>query len=302
MEIIKKDLFLKEGKTLNIYTIGDIHEGNVNHAEAELKEAVRIIKNDPDGCWIGMGDYIEAITPSDLKRFDPTSIDEKYKISDLKDLPFKQMEHVFDNLKPIQNKCLALLIGNHEQTFSKYNSNNIFKHFVEMFDTSFFEIGKQPPRLGYTGFIKLRFMAPIKNATKQSRGKEITEKLNGQLGSVVIYCNHGEGGTGMREGYGINKIHDVSRGIEADINIMGHIHLLDDHQQKITGLNCKNGLVKRMKYWGLTGCFLYTYKEGNTNYFESKGRAESPIGMLKISIKVEHCKQPTITMTKIQLG
>lgn len=301
MEIIKKDIFKKEGEILNIYTIGDIHEGNVNHAEEELKEAVKIIKNDPNGCWIGMGDYIEAITPSDLKRFDPTSIDEKYKISDLKDLPYKQMEFVYENLKPIQDKCLCLLTGNHEEAFSKHNSNNVFKHFAEMFTTSYFEIGKQPPRLGYTGFIKLRFLTNTK-AFKNKRCGDLGELDNLQLGSLVIYCNHGDGGGGSREGYGINKVHDITRGIEADINLMGHIHLLDDHQQKITGLTQNNTLKKRMKYWGLTGCFLYTYKDGNTNYFEHKGRAESPIGMLKISIKVQHNKQPLVTMTKIQLG
>ena len=86
MEIAKREFNLKIGEKLNIYFLGDIHEGNCNHADAELKEAVRIIQNDPVGYWIGMGDYIEAINSKD-PRFNPVEIAEYYRLKDLKDLP-----------------------------------------------------------------------------------------------------------------------------------------------------------------------------------------------------------------------
>lgn len=298
MEIIKKEFHVSIGETVNLYTLGDLHEGNVNHAEAELKAAVRIIRNDPNGYWIGMGDYIEAITPKDVKRFDPLSVNDKYKIRDLKDLPYRQVEYVFNNLKPIKDRCICLLTGNHEEAFSKHNENDIYNHFVQLFKNG---DGETPPKMGYTGFLKLVFKHKSTKQAMRRKGKpHDVESLH--LGSVVIYCNHGDGGGGMREGYGINKLHDVTRGIDADIHLMGHIHLLDEHSLKVTGINSVNGLVKRNKFWGLTGCFLYTYKEGNTNYFEHKGKPESPIGMLKISIRVDNNKHPFITVTKIQLG
>jgi len=54
---------------INIYFIGDIHEGNCNCNYSALKEAVKIIMDDPNAYWFGMGDYIEAITHTGDKSF-----------------------------------------------------------------------------------------------------------------------------------------------------------------------------------------------------------------------------------------
>ena len=43
MEIITREFNVNIGDEINIYFIGDIHEGNVNDAEAEFKRAVQII-------------------------------------------------------------------------------------------------------------------------------------------------------------------------------------------------------------------------------------------------------------------
>ena len=117
MEIVTREFNVQPGQRLNFYFLGDIHEGNVNHAEGEFRKAVNIIKDDPDGYWIGMGDYIEAITLDDKKRFNPITIAKKYGLSDLKDLPYKQMEVVYRKLEPIQDKCLCLVVGNHEECY-----------------------------------------------------------------------------------------------------------------------------------------------------------------------------------------
>jgi hypothetical protein len=132
VEIVTFKKSLKRGESINIYGLGDVHEGNCNHNAEAFKKAVDIIKNDPDGYWVGMGDYIDAITHDDKKRFDPVTISEKYKLRDLKDLPVKQMEFVFDVINPIQGKCIALLIGNHEEAYTKNNSNDIYKKFTNM--------------------------------------------------------------------------------------------------------------------------------------------------------------------------
>jgi hypothetical protein len=133
MEIIKKVFNCKVGEEYNIYFIGDIHEGNCNHAEKEFKKAIEIIKNDKNGYWIGMGDYIEAITMADTKRFNPITMAKKYNLKDLKDLPYKQAYNVYKNLEPIDNKCLALVCGNHEESYIKYNSSDIYDRFHSMF-------------------------------------------------------------------------------------------------------------------------------------------------------------------------
>ncbi len=277
MEIYKRNFPLKIGEKINVYFLGDIHEGNCNHADREFRQAVKIIEDDPDGYWIGMGDYIEAITISD-KRFDPMSVAEDYRIKDLKDLPYVQTQNVYNKLKPIDSKCLALLIGNHEEAYVKYNHADVYNRFYEMFTSA-------PKKIGYVGFLKLGF----------------TRKANPTMYSKVIALNHGDGGSGIREGYPINKVHDVFRWADADICVMGHIHQLCKDSKKMIGVTHKDTLSRRWKFWGASGCFLYTYVEGNKNYFEAKGRAESKIGMLKATIEMRHNELFT-QLNEIELG
>lgn len=279
MEIQKKNFNLKIGESVNIYFLGDIHEGNCNHADKEFRQAVKIIEADESGYWVGMGDYIEAITISD-KRFDPMSVSQDYRIKDLKDLPYIQIQNVYNKLKPIDSKCLALLIGNHEEAYVKYNHADVYNRFFEMFES-------EPRKIGYVGFVKLGF-------TRYDRGGNM-------LHTRVIAVNHGDGGSGMREGYPVNKVHDVFRWADADICVMGHIHQLCKDSKKMIGVTNKDTLSRRWKFWGSSGCFLYTYVEGNKNYFEAKGRAESKIGMLKATIEMRHDELFT-QLTEIELG
>lgn len=271
MEIAQLKINVKANDIINIYFLGDIHEGNVNHNEKAFKEAVKIIKDDKNALWIGMGDYIEAITFDDKKRFNPVTISEKYSVKDLRDLPKRQAEAVFHILNPIQSKCIALLIGNHEEAYMKHNHSDIYNTFINMFASSAF--GAIPPvKIGYVGFVRLLFCRDIGNARSK----------------LDIALNHGVGGSGKSEGYAINKIHEAFMGHDADICVMGHIHQLAKDTQKITSVGNNLGLRKRRKFWGSSGCFLNTYVEGNANYFENRGRVESDIGMLKASVKFIH--------------
>ena len=176
MEIGRKTIEVENKKPINIYTLGDIHEGNCNVNYKALKKAVDIIKDDPNGYWFGMGDYVEAITHMGDPRFDPKAISSNYAIKDLKDLPYKQFERVHEILQPIENKCLALLLGNHEEQYIKRHSSNIYDRFVNMFSTSAHEEGKPPKKLGYVGFY------------------EINLKCSSNVVVVGFALNHGVGG------------------------------------------------------------------------------------------------------------
>jgi hypothetical protein len=272
MEIGSKRLSLKAGDVMNLYFLGDIHEGNCNVNYDALKEAVKTIKEDPYAYWIGMGDYIEAITYQGDKRFDPLSISRKYNINDLKDLPYRQAEHAYSFLKPIEDKCLALLGGNHEEVYSKYNSSNVYKRFIQMFKTSAHEEGKSPFMIGYVGF----YLLQIEDKNDKTRGAK----------PIIIALNHGVGGGGYLEGYKTNKVHQVFKYMYGDINVMGHIHQLEENKKDIITASARGKIKRQRRYWGISGCFLNSYVEGNTNYYESRAGAggESDIGMLKCAI------------------
>jgi len=287
MEIAKKEFKLKIGEKLNIYFLGDTHEGNCNHADTELKEAVRIILNDPGGYWIGMGDYVEAINSKD-PRFNPVEIAEYYRLKDLKDLPKKQADYIFAKLKPIEGKCLALLIGNHEESYMRHGGFDVYDYFRNLFSTSAHNPGHAPPKLGYVGFYRIILSQPKSDAHYK----------------VDIALNHGIGGGGYREGYPINKVHDCFRWVDAEICVMGHIHALVEDSKKIQGVNNAVNLDKRERFYGSSGCFLWTFQEGKTNYFEHKGKNESDMGMLKAEITQTHPRhnKPRIKLEKIKLG
>lgn len=264
MEIGIKKIETKINEKINLYFLGDIHEGNCNCNHEALKQAVKIIAEDQNAYWIGMGDYIEAITHMGDKRFDPLSISREYNINDLKDLPHKQACRVFEILKPIDNKCLALLGGNHEEKYTQYNSSDVYGKFVNMFESN-------PVKLGYVAFY---------NILLTSGGEDKTRAIIG------IALNHGVGGGGYLEGYKINKCHQAFKYMYADINVMAHIHQLGKDRKLITTCSARGKLKKQKRIWGLSGCFLNAYVEGNTNYFEAKAGAggESDIGMLKCSV------------------
>ena len=265
MEVGHKTFRCNRNDVMYFYFIGDIHEGNCNFQAKALKKAVNIIKETPNSYVFGMGDYIEGITINDKKRFDPITIAKQYNIRDLKDLPYIQALNVYKKLKPIEDKFLALLIGNHEEAYVKYNHSDVYDRFTGFFTS-------KPIKLGYVGLFKLGFI--------------YDENRNRPNFTLLLDLNHGNGGAGFREGYPLNKVHDTFRWTVADVCVMGHIHKMTADRQLLRDMTQKNKFKSKVRWYGSTGCFLKTYVEGNTNYFEHKGRSDSDIGMLRLKVEV----------------
>ena len=130
MEIAQRLLSYKIGSVINIFFLGDIHEGSGNFADKPFKRAINYIENTDNSYIIGMGDYIDAISYRD-KRFNPSEIAPEYAIRDLKDLPVIQIERLCKKLLPVQERFIAFLYGNHEEAFSKYNSFDPVKRMAQ---------------------------------------------------------------------------------------------------------------------------------------------------------------------------
>ena len=242
----------------SFFFLGDIHEGNANHAEEEFKNAIDIIANTPNSYVVLMGDHIDAINHRD-PRFDPIEIANKYGLRDLKNLPVKQTEHVANNLMPIKDKIIAMIYGNHEESYVKHNSFDPIRYLNKT-------LGGDIPILGYTGFINFSVYDVEKS-----------------LYRIVFYVNHGYGGGGFREGYPLNKIHDISRWKKADVFVMGHIHQMHVDRKVVAAVDKNGKFVKREQYYGTNGCFLYKEKDDTRGYFEGKPGPASDIGMLKLN-------------------
>jgi len=153
----------------------------------------------------------------------------------------------------------------------KYNSSNVFRRFWEMFGNP------ELPKLGYVGYLKLGFSW---KHTAHDRPDQ----------TITVALNHGDGGSGYLEGYPVNKVHQLFRWSRADVNICGHLHKLVEDMKLTQGNITKTDRhFEKPQHFGMSGCFLRTYVEGQRNYFEHKGRSASDIGMLKLAIQ---CKLP----------
>ena len=100
MEYLHFDLPWRQ---VTIYPLGDWHLGSPQCDVPYIKEVVREIKANPQAKWFGHGDLIENAligTPGDI-----------YK--QLRG-PADQVKEAVAILKPIKDKCLFILDGNHE--------------------------------------------------------------------------------------------------------------------------------------------------------------------------------------------
>jgi hypothetical protein len=276
MEYARKDIHAEVGDQVHIIFLGDVHEGAKNMAKEKFqkaKEKIIEIRRDNKVLLVGMGDYIDCINHKD-PRFSRAEIEEKYEIQDLKNLPAKQMEYFLDNVRPIIDSFIAWLYGNHEESYVKHNGSDpmsVIEYYYK------YKIDAEFPILGYDGWIDIGI---TRNEPNRDRPHF----------KFSIRVDHGTGGGGFREGYPINKVHDIYRWDIADIYCMGHIHQLatDQATKKI----CEHGKISRIKtLYGCNGCFLYKSKQGSRGYYEGKPGKYSTIGMLDAVITVGKTKR-----------
>src|SRR5690348_6769341 len=54
-----------DGQPINLYPLGDVHLGAAACDIEDFRRTVKCIASDPNGYWVGMGDYGDLIMPSD---------------------------------------------------------------------------------------------------------------------------------------------------------------------------------------------------------------------------------------------
>ena len=205
-----------------------------------------------------MGDYADSITKND-KRFDIEGLApwvEKGNIID------SQRRRVVDLLKPLGDKVIVLLTGNHEETIHANHNNDITRNICN-------DLGV--PYGGYHCFINLRFQRQEHDRRKW-----------------VVHAWHGAGAA-QTEGARIMRLMRLVNEFEADIYLMGHLHAKGSYPPQRLGIR-NHRLVDTDLKTVLTGSWLKTYdqpKPGETRsptYGEMKGYKPSALGCPVIHI------------------
>ena len=214
---------------------------------------VKRVRDDDRCYWVGMGDYCEWINRKD-RRFDPESMPSW--LWGVGDLAKAQRERIIEILKPIGDKCLGLIEGNHERTILQHMERDVYTTVAE---------GIGARCLGPMGFVRLSF---------------VRAKTDIQL--FTILATHGWWGGRLMGAGGLN-LERVAGWSNADIVMAGH-----DHKRRAFPLSrlvaTKADTVEEREVWVMsTGSYL-----GGARYAQAKGYRPLPIGAPEVIITPNH--------------
>lgn len=189
MRLVKVELS-KDIENLDICIFSDEHIGDPRSNINYLKERIEYVKNNDNVYCVLGGDLIDNATK--------TSISDTYSQNFN---PQESMDYLVELFKPIKNKILAIVSGNHEARTYKKEGIDIMKNVAERLG-----LGN---RYDFTSiYLFLRFG----NCNKNRRQR------------YTIYLTHGSGG-GRKEGAKAIRLADLACICDADVYIHNHTHL-----------------------------------------------------------------------------
>src|SRR4030042_2490577 len=218
---------------IKLYNLADLHIGSACCAEDKLAEDIKSINEDPFAYWCGGGDYIDAITTDD-KRWDPTSVNSKrFTIADLARCGMSQMEAAADILSPIKEKCLGMLLGNHEKAYMNHKEQDDLQRWLCK------TLGVI--NLGYCAFADIMFTRSTLPQVKEVGSILSHEYLaQGRLTALRkrVFLHHGAGYANTEGGKLNRLLQFMMRFPLAAIYFVGHVH--DEMGKRLTILDANS--------------------------------------------------------------
>ncbi len=192
---------------------------------------------DNDAWFLGMGDYIDAFSPSNRQRLRSAALyDTANAIIDQKaeDL----LGQLYDKaLAPSKGRWLGLLEGHHYHQFAAGMTTDML--LADRLQTRF---------LGTSAYVRLLF----------GRG-------GNSVGTVLIWAHHGSGG-GQTPAAVLNKLRGMAATFDGDVFLMGHLpKKVVDVMDRMVPVYPKKGepfLVHRTRVLAGTGGFMKTWVPG----------------------------------------
>lgn len=256
---------------IKIWNLADLHLMNRATDEGRIKHDIQAIKNDPFSFWIGGGDYVDYIGYSD-KRFDPDSVAPWVTIKDLGKLGEVGMHKCCEMFRPIADKCLGLLLGNHEKKHELRTTHQGWHGWLCK------ELGVSD--FQYCAIFHLTFIRkpsieiPIISTEPLPDNTQWTQ---------TILAHHGSG-YAVTSGGKLNRLIRFMHSFDADVFFCGHVH--DDISKRqivITVDRSGKHLIEKVKLGTITGSYLRTYAQNCTTYGEQRGYEPVPLGAVSVA-------------------
>jgi hypothetical protein len=271
MRVIVNEVSRKDCPDLSLFPIGDVHIGAKACDEKALKEVIKHVKDTPNARWIGMGDYCDFINIRD-PRHDPSVLADWIGMSDLTDLARAQKEYFVNLVRPIADKCVGLLQGNHEASIIKYSERDIYSEIVTAVKTAGGHAPEKPLGLGYYGWVLLKFL----DTNRKNRDWRWTCRLN---------CHHGFTGGRLAGAKALNAQRWAWTHPSADVVLMGHSHNTSVQVEQVEHVTAQGKVYPHNITVAYTGSYLRSSVDGVTTYSERMGMLPMPVSRIAVHIK-----------------
>lgn len=214
-----------ESGTIRIMPLGDLQWGTPDTNIKLIKE--RIDYGMKNRCYfIGMGDYVDFMSPSNRSRIQAADLYDNSQNS-LDEWMEEELGEVYQLLKPTRGRWLGLLHGHHLWNF--LDGQNSDQKLAEMLGA---------PYLGTTAMVGVKFP---------------------KMGTLVLWATHGAGGGATSAGH-LGKLEKIVQTFEAHIYLMAHVTKLAAARPQRIVVNWKTGEVAFVNLLiASTGGFMQGY-------------------------------------------
>lgn len=254
MEIlVKKVAYSNVNESFHLWGIGDIHLASASCDEDGLRRTVDKIGEDDHALWYSVGDLAEFIARQDI-RFRPSSLApwmRDLEDEDADDILSVEIEHVVNALKPIADKCIGMVYGNHEDKLLARFERNAHREICRKLGTI---------NLGDEALVRLLF--------ERDRHKR----------ALTLYLFHGVT-AGRKDGAKVNTLTDMFTSWDVDIIAIGHGHKRVVIPPVITvGLDNRGNYIEKRRYGIMVGGFAKSHERGTSSWASRKGFPPNDVG------------------------
>ena len=244
-----------------IWNLGDLHLGTKACDEEMIRRVVVAIRDDPKSLWIGNGDYIEAISRHDLKRFDAGALATWITGEEIEYIVDVQRDRIIDMLAPIAGKCLGLVRGNHEESALKWYGHEVTRDIAKALKVCYLKV---------SGCVPLQLV----------RGKRSTALMR-------LMVTHGHS-AGITAGGAANMLERAANRFDAHVVCLGHLHRRMSVEVDRIGVNDAATNLKSFRTVALmSGGFFKTYQKGVSTYGEKRMYPASALGPLAVDVTMD---------------